>query len=790
MNMQSVGCILVPLALSAVSANCAERPLQVPFAERKVIKLYGWERPDTAALRTNIELVKRAGFDGLGINVMPNQPIPEREWGKHGNYRWFGAHAYKRDDFTRAVEDLKSTDMGRLTDNFVHVAVRGPKVMGLFHQGWPQVVENARVLSWLCRETGLKGITLDVEDAAPLNYSEGLRDERSFADCVARARQCGREYMSALCEYYADITLFLTHGHWVAADYMDRCGGSQLEDVPYALLPAFIDGLLEGAAEGANVVDGMENTYPLMHYDTFRYFMDRADAATLALTAVPELFRTRMSRALGIWPGFPHDYGTAALSSDPESNHFSPERLKHAIHNALSLSDKYVWLWSGANTWWPVTMPCYDGRQTFPMSGAYRQALAEARQAWDTNWSPLPPDTGAYAPQTADAAVLARIETEYDVFEALPAEWWFKTEPDIAVPALMDEFDGWSNPFFINIDEATAGWRRLRTDKCWEAQGVPYDGVAWYRLKFAAPRGAVGRRAWVCFPRVLGEVKAYAGCEGRGPAVPVDVERAGDMVLIPVSGLVRPGKATFVAVRVYNVAGPGGLAGTPLLVGRKGESPFAAAGRRILLDLDLSEARNGRVADRSGSGNDATVHGTTATAAGLAFDGTGDYLDCGSDMSLVALGTEITWEVVFSPVRQVESGIVYHILAAKHPKYTNGLYLNYMTKPNRLVFHQGTAHGAASFALDDVSKFYHAAATYDGRDMRLYVNGEMVAKKRHLIPPVVNDANLLIGGGAPDTARHSVCVIRLARLYNYCLSSAQVRERYEECGLPKGQAAE
>ena len=317
------------LCLFAGTAAASERfPHQVPLAERKIIKLYGHERPDTKGFRENIEKIKRTGFDGIGINIMPNEEIPDKDWGKSGNYLWISSHAFKREDFTNAIADLKATDMGGVTENFIHVAMRGTKLVDFSEKGWSTAVDNARVLSWVVKEGGLAGVTLDVEDAAPLTYRGTRWTNMTLEEYGALARRGGREWMSALCEEYADITVILTMGHWFTLHYMQRYGLSRLEDVEeYAFLPAFIDGMLEGAGESARIVDGCETTYPFMHYKTFEDFRRRTTAEDLSITAVPELYRKKMHKALAVWTGFPQDYGSMALSAAPEKNHFSPSRF-------------------------------------------------------------------------------------------------------------------------------------------------------------------------------------------------------------------------------------------------------------------------------------------------------------------------------------------------------------------------------------------------------------------------------------------------------------------------------
>lgn len=61
---------------------------------------------------------------------------------------------------------------------------------------------------------------------------------------------------------------------------------------------------------------------------------------------------------------------------------------------------------------------------------------------------------------------------------ALPKEGWlFKTDPEA-----NSHESGWYLP-----EHPDQGWQRIAIEQTWEAQGVDYDGVAWYRYRFQLP---------------------------------------------------------------------------------------------------------------------------------------------------------------------------------------------------------------------------------------------------------------------------------------------------------------
>lgn len=178
-----------------------------------------------------------------------------------------------------------------------------------------------------------------------------------------------------------DIVAFFSHGYWVAAQGM-QSEGIRLEETHSALLPAFLDGVLEGCGPRARVVDGGENTYPFLCYQTFADFRRFTDADCLRLTAVPDLYRKHYSRAFGVWPGFPHGYrGDAPLGAKNCANPGTPERFEHSVHNALAAADEYAWVWWGVNCWWPCSAPSYSKAPAVsgsPSSSSERKAKSRS----------------------------------------------------------------------------------------------------------------------------------------------------------------------------------------------------------------------------------------------------------------------------------------------------------------------------------------------------------------------------------------------------------------------------
>ncbi|MFQ6098800.1 MAG: sugar-binding domain-containing protein, partial [Armatimonadota bacterium] len=168
----------------------------------------------------------------------------------------------------------------------------------------------------------------------------------------------------------------------------------------------------------------------------------------------------------------------------------------------------------------------------------------------------------------------------------LEGPWLFRTDP-----LEVGEKEGWEKP---GLDES--GWRTLTVPGSWEPQGVTdprpgqppkkpaagvrwsdYDGTAWYRLHFIAPKH------WANDELVLrlGSVDDYDRAFLNGRLVGqtgVEVERAVSVqrVYAVPPGAVRFGRETVLAIRVVDGGGPGGLMGPAisLLPKRIAEAPM------------------------------------------------------------------------------------------------------------------------------------------------------------------------------------------------------------------------
>jgi len=319
-------------------------------SSRKKVIYYGWGLPDTQYVRDHWREMEEMPLDGLGILVAIDRNNWQRGIKGERNQlgqQIMGLREFHVEEFREAINDLKSARWHSFTDNFLPVVLsleaytRG---LNWFDDGrWRIVANNFGVLSRIAAEAKLKGLILDPEHYGYelFNYSlQKTQMDRSFEEYVKMARQRGREVMKAIAGQLPDATLLSFYGHTLLLRQMR--GRHSLEEVSYSLLPAFYDGLLEAMPSRANLVDGYEFSYGYKKQQDFVDSYDQIHKAGLQYTAVPDRYRKHVRAGFGLWIDHEHKF-----------TYFTPEEFSNALSYALTVSDKYVWIYGETSRFFP-----------------------------------------------------------------------------------------------------------------------------------------------------------------------------------------------------------------------------------------------------------------------------------------------------------------------------------------------------------------------------------------------------------------------------------------------------
>ena len=398
----------LPVASCPATAIVQE---QSDLAAKKIIG-FAADRVNAAYLRDHVAQIEQLPIDGLMITVLPDDWMGRTD---KRNGLWFGGARYARQDYTRAIADLKATKFTRFTDNFMDfpttvntdsfIAGSG-KLMAAppsyrfanvdwFDKDWAQVAQNGAVAAYVAREGGLKGLVIDVEGYGgggglwkfPFLY-ESYRQEcasagitpRTARECVAKIRQRGREFMAAIGRVFPDITIIFIQNTGWAGD---------------KLVKPFVMGMLERRGT-ATFVDGGEGGYPLVTHREFANLREAAESVHRA----DEVFQP-MQYGFGVWVDrTPNKYGGwHTKPADFHRNYRTPLELENTLHGALAAADRYVWLYIWHPQLWYNPHTRLKGNlalqarqcQLCPHAGIpqeYLDAIRNCHKPHDLNWTP------------------------------------------------------------------------------------------------------------------------------------------------------------------------------------------------------------------------------------------------------------------------------------------------------------------------------------------------------------------------------------------------------------------
>jgi hypothetical protein len=189
----------------------------------------------------------------------------------------------------------------------------------------------------------------------------------------------------------------------------------------------------------------------------------------------------------------------------------------------------------------------------------------------------------------------------------------------------------------------------------------------------------------------------------------------------------------------------------------------------------FEEASGSSVADGSNNSNTGTITGATRTASGrfgsaLTFNGTSDWVTV-PDASSLDLTNAMTLEAWVRPaavtgwrtvlMKEQTNGLVYSLYANTDTNRPSA-HVN----PGNEVDTRGTAQLA-------VNTWAHLAATYDGANLRLYVNGTL-ASTHAVTGNMVNSTGALRMGGNQPWGEWFSGQIDEVRVYRRALSASEI----------------
>jgi hypothetical protein len=267
----------------------------------------------------------------------------------------------------------KSNAEGRqygIDSNFIKIALGyGELPSWTDDNAWASVLNNFTNIAELIRESGTKGIALDTEPYnASLFDSEAVRFKSTNRDILkSKVYQRGKEIMQALTGAFPDIeVIILLEGAFYWFNPEQGTMANRFE-----LWIDFFNGMSSVKNNKGIVVAG-ERTYSVIDIKSLTEKYSMINNTMTEHSEDPVFWRERCSIALGMWP-LGKEYNNKAAR-------YSSSAFKEQFSQAVTLSQKYVWIYAHGAAWFQLNREDAD------------KYTNDGRQIWRKEFQMLPPD--------------------------------------------------------------------------------------------------------------------------------------------------------------------------------------------------------------------------------------------------------------------------------------------------------------------------------------------------------------------------------------------------------------
>lgn len=363
------------MAMTAVQAP-AGNDINLWKAPRKKLISLGWDMPDPAYIRENIEsMEKNAPYDGIAIkvDVKVQQKGQSLVNAKYTNI--FQNKKWEREWFRPLADDLKNTKFKKFTDNFILLTVCPGTVDWFDDEAWKTVCSNFSTMAWLAKESGCKGIFLDMEQYSNNRlFCYDPASKHSFEETWAKARERGAQFIQAMTKEYPGMILFATF--WLDLNYKISNSPNLTEALKtqrYGLSVPFINGIYDALPPTVKIVEGHEeggyhakNPY---HYLALKNTFIPLAKPLLAPENINKFLAQTSLAVATFLDCYINESGVWVAKSDEMSR---IDLLGRNMMLALKYSDEYSWTWSEQCKWWPIKIDDWKEKKSSELPGRGR----------------------------------------------------------------------------------------------------------------------------------------------------------------------------------------------------------------------------------------------------------------------------------------------------------------------------------------------------------------------------------------------------------------------------------
>ncbi len=361
-------CLAVASALICSTASAQSR------VKKKIIE-YGWDVPYPDFVRDNIREMEKRPFEGIIFRTKGFDHV-------------FDVRPWSKAELQPQLDTLARIKWDRFTDNMLTLYAANKWNMDWFNdEHWKVIIENMKLFSLAVKSGNCIGVCFDPEPYGenPWAYP-GAHKGKSFAEVADQVRRRGQQFVAALQEHKREVKVLSFFFMALFRDVVDEpdpaARAQRLQKNSYALLPAFVVGMLEAASPGTVLIDGNESAY--YHENSLEFYKDYHLIRQRAQSLIPEPLRKKYNTNVQAGMALYIDQ-TLARRTDRKitSNFLSPEQqlkfFEHNVYYALTATDEYVWCYSERMNWW---LPPETAGPNGALPAGVEEALVSARRKY------------------------------------------------------------------------------------------------------------------------------------------------------------------------------------------------------------------------------------------------------------------------------------------------------------------------------------------------------------------------------------------------------------------------
>jgi hypothetical protein len=338
--------------------------------DKKLIE-WGWDSPTPEFMLENVQMMEQQPFDGVVFRLRKWPPYP----------------AFETQPLSEAemkLDILSQIKWQRFDSNFLQLWSTNLSNMDWFNdEHWNTITANLKLYVKAVNAANAKGIVFDVEPYEQFGANSWaftdkagtrLYADKTFEDVKARVRERGAQFMEALQSEKPDITILCSLLLGAARNDAENYYVNKPERRTYALLPAFVDGMLDAIGPEVTIVDGRiayQNLAGTYYFDDTRKYSFAHDYVRGARAYVSSENQTKYDQQVQVGHALYTDYtlgqsqienleGKLPKPYRTWSDDYFQQWWKHNVYHSLATADQYVYVFTETMSWWgPKAHPKY-----------------------------------------------------------------------------------------------------------------------------------------------------------------------------------------------------------------------------------------------------------------------------------------------------------------------------------------------------------------------------------------------------------------------------------------------